>query len=189
MNAEQETAKSIALATAIVTACDTQSCHQEQQHQNPGAVIVYIDKENHEDDGKGIGISMFILLLVGLVFNVINPGVSFVCIIATIVLASILVGGCCCAQGYQLRPNVKRYAKYLLVTVCLAIPVGFAAIILLVVAASEGTEESTAGAISVMVLGIILNIIAIIFSALIVWGRGCGSQHSKQVTAVGSTDI
>ena len=73
MNAEQETAKSIALATAIATACDTQSCHQEQQHQNPGAVIVYIDKENHEDDGKGIGISMFILLLVGLIFNVKIP--------------------------------------------------------------------------------------------------------------------
>ena len=188
MNAEQETAKSIALATAIATACDTESCHQEQQHQhqNPGAVIVYVDRENHEDDGKGIGISMFILLLVGLIFNVINPGVSFVCIVATIVLASILVGGCCCAQGYQLKSNVKRYAKYLLVTVCLTIPVGFAAVILLAVAASEGTNESTAGAISVTVLAIVLNIIAIVFSALIVWGRGCGSQHSNQVTAVGS---
>lgn len=166
---------------AIATAVATTEPDIESQRQQQTA-----DAQD-ENAGRGMGIAMFVLLVVGFIFNfipVIGPVVAFVCIIIVIVLSSTISCGCCCASDYNLKPHVKRWSTATLL--CLVIMfvvqiIGFVAVLLTV-----GTEVSNTGTLSqstvdgsstavtiIWVLSIILNILALAFSAIFTWGRGC----------------
>ena len=127
---------------------------------------------------------MFVLLVVGLIFNFIFPPLSLACVITTMVLASILSCGCCCAKDYELRSNVKRFAIATLVSLCLMFAVQVVGLIAITVSVSTEVSNTgtispsslngaTTGVIILSVIGLVLNIMALVFSALFTWGRGC----------------
>mmetsp|Transcript_41797 Transcript_41797/g.75250 ORF Transcript_41797/g.75250 Transcript_41797/m.75250 type:complete len:182 (+) Transcript_41797:77-622(+) len=172
----------VMVSGVAMTAPDIESQQKQPTTANPS---VYANRD--DDAGKGMGIAMVVLLLIGFIFTFILPIVSFVCVIATIIIASILTCGCCCASDYNLKPNAKRFATATLVSLCLMFIVQI--IWLIAAAAAMSTEASntgtisqstvdgaSAGLIAVGALSIVFNIMAIIFSALFTWGRGCGAS-------------
>lgn len=170
MSTEAKNESSGVVATAVAVG----TLDIESQQQKP------VDA----DVGKGMGIAMVVLLVVGFIFNFVFPVISFICIIATIVIASILSCGCCCASDYDLQPDRKRFATATLVSLCLMFVVqivGFVAIAASAIneASETGTfsqssfEDATTGVIIIGVVGLVLNVMAVVFSALFTWGRGC----------------
>ncbi|KAL7538581.1 hypothetical protein ACHAWF_006152 [Thalassiosira exigua] len=153
--------------------------------------------DHDDDDGKTLGVVMFSLLVVSLVCAWFLPWVSLICDIAAIIIASILTCGCCCASGYDHKPNVKRFLTATLVCMILQ----FIILIILViwgVAAGAHTTTTTvhsmsdvptweqnteatiksaattnAGLVAVGVINLVLSIMAIIFAGLYTWGRKC----------------
>ncbi|KAL9179570.1 hypothetical protein ACHAXT_008860 [Thalassiosira profunda] len=129
--------------------------------------------------GKGMGIALFVVILVGLVFLWIFPLISFICIITAIVLSSILTCSCCCAADYNLQPHVKKFAVATLVSLVLI----FIIQVIYLIALFAAGETSVSGTVSVdtagpalvivAVLSLVLNFVALIFSALFTWGRKC----------------
>ena len=176
-----ELANSDFAASAVATAVpdfEAQACKQP-------AIII---RSHDPEAGKGIGVAMFILLLGAFVLNFVFPFGSFVCIIATIVLSSILSCGCCCASDYNLRANSKTFATSTLVSLCVMLL--FQIIYTMSVvgnfsseATDSGTINRTSGVLGVWAISVVLNISAIIFSALFTWGRGCAASRSSTVIA------
>ena len=171
----------LATVVSVPTAVgDIESHHQKVAVITPVAYANDID----EDAGKGLGIAMFVLLLVGMIFNFINPAVSFVCLIATFVISSILTCGCCCAGEYRMKPNVKKFAKYTLVSLSLMVIVQLSGVIGALAAISKTGKMSSItadgagiGIVIAVGLGAVFYIMALIFSALFTWGRGWGAQQ------------
>jgi hypothetical protein len=83
------------VASAVATAVPDFGAQALKQH-------TAIMRSHDPEAGKTIGVAMFLLLLVGFVFNFVFPFVSFLCTIAAIVLSSILSCGCCCASDFNL---------------------------------------------------------------------------------------
>ncbi|KAL7554916.1 hypothetical protein ACHAWF_018494 [Thalassiosira exigua] len=178
------------LATVVAMPAHDGEMHDvelQPSKPRPLAIISSTRVESVDDAGKGLGIAMFVLLLVGFIFNFILPAVSFVCSVATIVIASILTCGCCCAGEYDLKPNVEKFARATLLSLCLMFLVQIVGVVGALVA--MGTEASNNGTISkdtangagvgvlvALVLGAVLNIMAIVFSGLFTWGRGFGAK-------------
>lgn len=175
------------VVTAVsTTAPDVESQKQQQQTAASAAA-------NSEDDnaGKGLGIAMFVLLIVALIctFIPILAWVAFICVIIVIFMASAITCNCCCASDLNLKPHVKRFSTATLVCLCLLFIVQIIYVIGVVAAmgtevANTGTisqsttDGATAGAVAMIALSIVFNILALIFSALFTWGRGCCAPSS-----------
>ena len=140
-----------------------------------------------DNAGKGLGIAMFVLLIIAFIFMFLFPIVSFVCIIATIVISSVATCGCCCASNYNLKPNVHNFALATLTSLCLMLVVQL--ILIIVVSATiandsnpyeslSSTEYSYTSLVVAWVVSLVLNIAAIVFSALFTWGRGVCAPKS-----------
>mmetsp|Transcript_11881 Transcript_11881/g.25542 ORF Transcript_11881/g.25542 Transcript_11881/m.25542 type:complete len:195 (+) Transcript_11881:152-736(+) len=183
------------LATVIAMPTDDMESHQNKTHQSVAIISPTHSHDNDEEAGKGIGIAMFILLVVGFIFYFINPAVSLVCLVTTIILASILTCGCCCASEYNMKPNVKKFANATLVSLCLMFFVQIVGLVSAWIAVSNEVDNtgklssSTAQGAGIgvgltMALSVILNIMAIVFSAIFTWGRGCGAQQPISATVI-----
>ena len=180
--------------------------------------------EECEDDraGMGLGITLFILILLGFLALIIGSiivlphiadvydddyfyyddyfaavGSSMllgiladVCFIAAIVIASVLTCGCCCAGKYKLKHHVKKWATATLVTLCLVVILQIIATVIVYTAVGEevsstGTiSESTANAVVASLVPIsialyILYALALVFSGLFSFGRGCGAPRAS----------
>ena len=144
----------------------------------------------HDDAGKGLGIALFCNILVGIITSFFLPYVSIVCQISAIVLASVLTCGCCCAANYNLKPHVKKWATATLVTLCLVVILQIIATVIVYTAVGEevsstGTiSESTANAVVASLVPIsiplyILYALALVFSGLFSFGRGCGAPRAS----------
>lgn len=182
MNVETNKSTSGVVDTvATTTPPDIESQQKQQQPlgdagENPSTYT------GNPDVGKGLGITMFVLLIIAFVTAFFIPIISFICLIATIIIASVLTGGCCCASDYSLQPSVKKLASGTLVWLALML---ITQIIwlngLVTMGASEASETGTitrsiidkretlenstreAGG-----LNLLFNVMAIIFSALVV---------------------
>ena len=87
----------IAVAVAM-SAPDVESQEPKEVMEENTTMI-----DDDDNAGKGMGIAMFVLIIVGL-----N--------IAALVLASVLTCGCCCVKQYNLKPHVKKMATATLIT-------------------------------------------------------------------------
>ena len=110
--------------------------------QNPTNNVDGFDPEA----GKTLGITMSILLLVALVCTFFIPIISFVALIATIVIASCITCNCSCASDLRLHPKRKKFATATLVSLCMMFIVQI--IWVIAVFAAVGTEASNTGTIS-----------------------------------------
>ena len=143
----------------------------------------------HDDDnaGKGMGIAMFVLIIVGTVSAFFIPYLSSACHIAALVLASVLTCGCCCAKNYNLKPHVKKMATATLVTLILLFVVNIIYVLVWVMVLQVGTYDPTTGTFDTSVnetmililsiIGYILIGLALIFSGIFTWGRKCGAPR------------
>ena len=173
----------IATVDVIVPPNDVESQTQEQ----------FISEATHAvtDDsfvGKGMGIAIFVLIIVGFVSSFFLPFLSLPCMLTAIVLESVLTCGCCCAKDYNLAPHVKKWATGTLVTLCLMITIQIITAVLLLTALSEEfastgtvTESSIySAAASLLPLSIayyVLVALALVFSAMFTWGRRYGAPR------------
>ena len=134
------------IATAVaMSAQDVESQEpKEVMEQHTTTTIEYDDNA-----GKGMGIAMFVLILVGFVSAFI-PYLNFIssaCYIAALVLASILTCGCCCAKQYKLKPGVKKMATATLITLILLFIVSTIGAVILIQSIMD-TYDPTTGTIS-----------------------------------------
>jgi hypothetical protein len=104
--------------------------------------------------------------------------IYFVCVVATIVIASILTCGCCCARNYKLKPHVKKWATATLVTLCLNIVLG---IIGNVMSYGNNNDVQRLYDVSVafFVIESVLLFLALVFSGFFTWGRSCGAPPAS----------
>lgn len=86
-----------------------------------------------------------------------------------------------------MKPNVKKYAKATLVSLIMMFVVQIVGVIGFMSALSNGDTDAQGAGIGVVVslaLGGVLNIAALVFSALFTWGRNCGTQQSISAMTV-----
>ena len=155
MTTEPESSPNAVLATATLVGTVESSQKQQQQQQIVSINPVTNNSEINED-GKGLGVAMFVLQLVGLILYLgIYPPLSYLCIFITIILSLILSCGCFCAKRYDL----KAYRRYVYVTLILMV-------FMIIFQSTIGTsfEQGT------LVSGILL-LISIISTGLFIWDR------------------
>ena len=113
----------------------------EAQKDAPAAAAA--DSGYDDGAGKGIGIAMFVCLLLAFCLGwipIIGSFIAFVCGIIAIVLSSAVTCGCCCGKNLNLNPKVKRWALATLLCVVIEWVVAFIAIGLIAAAASTSTS-------------------------------------------------
>jgi hypothetical protein len=88
---------------------------------------------------------MFSLLIV---FTFLVPIISFIALIATIVIASVITCHCCCAGDFNLPPQVKTYATATLVSLCLMFVMQVNWAVSVIAALTKDMESSGTGSIS-----------------------------------------
>ena len=98
--------------------------------------------------GKPLGIAMFSLLIIAFVFTFLVPIISFIALIATIVIASVITCNCCCAGDFNLPTQVKKYATATLVSLCLMFVMQVIWAVSVIVALTNDMESSGTGSIS-----------------------------------------
>ena len=134
------------------------------------------------DAGKGLGIAMFVLLIIALIFCWF-PVIPLICLVAVIIIASSILCQICCAYDYNLEHKVKRWSNATLLTTVLMLVFWIIVIALATkahVQAFKGavTQNTLVGASTgIVVLAILmwlLNVLGIIFSGLFVWSRDGG---------------
>ena len=123
----------------------------------PHTADVYYDDYIYDDDYVAAGGSVMLLWIL--------EGVSF---IAAIVIASVLTCGCCCAGKYKLKHHIKKWATATLVTLCLV----------LFVDVFHFFTVSRSGVVAILAIESVLLFMALIFSGLFTWGRGCGAPQA-----------
>lgn len=140
----------------------------------PAAAAPVSSGEYDEDAGKGLGIANFVLLLVAFVLGwfgttmIVLGWIAFACVVATIIIASTISCGCCCASNLKLNPKVKRWNDAVLVTICIQIVL---AIIGTIIVYSTGVISS--GYVAIFWINRILSILSIVFAGIFAFGRKC----------------
>ena len=126
--------------TAVPVAATT-DVEAQNKAANAAAASAAVNNNDGFDPeaGKTLGITMFILLLGALVCTFFIPIVSFVALIATIVIASCITCNCSCASDLRLHPKRKKFATATLVSLCMMFIVQI--IWVIAVATAVGTEE------------------------------------------------
>ena len=156
---------------------------QVQEPKVPTAMTAADVGDSDDDDsaGKGLGIALFCHILVGFVASFFLPGITILCQITAILIASILQCGCSCAGNFNLKPHVKKRALITLVILCIMIYLQIALIGAeitieegkLVPSYDPGKDEEIRLYASIVYYG--LGVLALIFSSLFTWGRGYGA--------------
>ena len=166
MTTEPESSPNAVLATA--TLVGTVESSQKQQQQIVSITPVSNNSEINED-GKGLGVAMFVLQLVGLIlFLGIYPPLGALCFFITIILSLILSCGCFCAKRYDLKGN----RRYVYVTLILMV-------FMIIFQSTIGTsfEQGT------LVSGILL-LISIISTGLFIWDRDTPRINAMPVEVI-----
>jgi len=163
---------------ATATAATKADGDVEAQKAAPAAAASAYDDEA----GKSIGIAMFICIVVGFALGWIGGGIgswiSFICLIAAIVLSSTITCGCCCGSNLNLNPKVKRWSTATLL--CLVIQWVLAIIAIFIAYGGAAMGDTTGASIGVatalLVVTQILYILAGVFAGVFTWGRkSCGN--------------
>ena len=158
MSTEPESCQNAVLATA--TLVGTVGPSQKQQQRIVSISPVTNNSEINED-GKGLGVAMFVLQIVGLILSLgIYPPLGALCFVITIILSSILSMNCCCAKQYNLKAN-KRYVYVTLILM----------VFMIIFQSTIATSFEQGSLVSA-----ILIIISIICTGLFIWDRDKGSQ-------------
>lgn len=198
----------------------------DHSNSNPAAAAMTDEKdddvEDQKDDtaaaassfdneaGKGIGIAIFVLLavafiagLLGFTISELFAYVSLICLIAALIMASVITCGCCCASNYNLSPKVKRWSTAVMlclvvqfVIIAIAIIIGFAGVgaVTTTVISNipttsidgrstiiKSTVTTTTNPISdaMLIIAQILYILPCVFAGIFTWGRNsCGNSNS-----------
>ena len=127
-----------------------------------------------EEDGKGLGIALFVVLLVGILINIVLPPVSLVCTITATVLSSILSCGCCC--DYNLSRNRRQLANAILISLCLMVILQVVSVSIWLSGFGYNVDQRVS-IIIMLVLSYMLNITAIVLSAIFTWGKSCADDQ------------
>ena len=170
----QDQSPPVALAVPVDTDDDAEA-------QKPDITNMSSTSSSEFDDlaGKGPGIAMFIIIVVGFVFgwsSGAGPWISFGILIAGIVLSSIITCGCCCAgSDPNLNPKVKRWATATLLCLILQFSMIVTTIIILPRAYID-IDIVTYTTISYVLLitSQILYIPGAVFAGIFTWARDWG---------------
>lgn len=178
----------------------------EDQKDDTAAAASSFDNEA----GKGIGIAIFVLLavafiagLLGFTISELFAYVSLICLIAALIMASVITCGCCCASNYNLSPKVKRWSTAVMlclvvqfVIIAIAIIIGFAGVgaVTTTVISNipttsidgrstiiKSTVTTTTNPVSyaMLIIAQILYILPCVFAGIFTWGRNsCGNSNS-----------
>jgi len=110
------------------------------------AAVAAANEDEGDNDGKELGIALFLIILVGCIAALFLPVLSIACGIAAAVIASVLICGICCVGNYNSRPHVKKkWAAATLVAMCLLIVAQIIGVIIMFNVAGE--EMSSPGTI------------------------------------------
>ena len=144
MTFKENNSSGVVVTTAVAAPVAATNDVEEQNKAANAAATSRQNPTNNVDGfdpeaGKTLGIAMFVLLLVALACTFFIPIVSFVALIATIVLASCITCNCCCASDLRLHPKRKKFATATLVSLCMMFIVQI--IWVIAVATAVGTEE------------------------------------------------
>ena len=167
MITEPDSSSNAVLATA--TLVGTVESSQKQQQQQQIVSITATNNSEINEDGKGLGVAMFVLQLVGLILYLgIYPPLAYICIFITIILSLILSCGCFCAKRYDLKAN----RRYVYVTLILMV-------FMIIFQSTIGTsfEQGT------LVSGILL-LISIISTGLFIWDRDTPRINAMPVEVI-----
>ena len=158
--------------------------------------------DDDDNAGKGMGIAIFILIIIGFIITIIIgtvsdysniPYLDSACFITALVLASVLTCGCCCAKNYNLKPHVRKMATETLATLVVLFIVDIG---LSVIATQYGYDEMTGTfnddiwyydetigkspfdkLLTGAIIWCVLMGLALIFSGIFTWGRKCGAPR------------
>jgi hypothetical protein len=182
VHVKYDTPKVATVVADPVTDVEAPPAGKEQPLATPTASAAEENVDEHA--GMGLGIALFCLILVG-ILSFLLPLLSIACIIAAIVIASVLTCGCCCAGNYHLRPHVKKWAMAALVTLSLTFIVSIVGIIInaivvggYVSAYKDVGVTEYSGAIAIEVVVLLLKCLALAFSVLFTRCRKCGAPPS-----------
>ena len=175
-------------STPVVTAIAMSAPDVESQEPTSNVPKVMEDNTMADDDnaGKGMGIAIYVLIVVGLASGFFVPPLSSACMIAAIVLASILTCGCCCAKEYNLKPHVKNMATATLVALILLVIVDIIIAVILVTAITyeytsigmlSETSVNVGMLLPVSIVAYVLIGLTLVFSGIFTWGRKCGAPR------------
>ena len=131
-----------------------------------------------EEDGKGLGIALFVVLLVGILINIVLPPVSLVCTITAIVLSSILSCGCCCE--YNLSTKRRKLANTILTSLCLMVILQVVSVSIWLSGFGYNVDQRVS-IIIMLVLSYMLNITAIVLSAIFTWGKSITPRNVRHL--------
>jgi hypothetical protein len=146
--------------------------------------------DDDDNAGKGFGIIIFILIIIGTVFSFLTQYrvryLSSPCFTLALALAFILAcaSNNCCAKKYNLKPHVKKMATATLVTLVLLFIASTITTVMAIQTAGYDIN-SFPNASNIFILGIhsiigyVLIGLALIFSGIFTWGRKCcGAQRA-----------
>eukprot|EP00548_Thalassiothrix_antarctica_P008440 CAMPEP_0194136942 /NCGR_PEP_ID=MMETSP0152-20130528/6883_1 /TAXON_ID=1049557 /ORGANISM="Thalassiothrix antarctica, Strain L6-D1" /LENGTH=168 /DNA_ID=CAMNT_0038833773 /DNA_START=21 /DNA_END=527 /DNA_ORIENTATION=+ len=143
------------------------------------------DEEDYpKTDGLGIGYALVPITIVGLLFQFTSSSFGMGDDIAAIVLSSILICRCCCAADYKLSPKTRKYAVILLNILCGQFLCGIIIIAMSMAGFDDMFEAFDGQELDpdfdsiyltliriLLIVGIVLDICAIIFACLYTWHR------------------
>ena len=149
-------------------------------------------ENEHDDQGKRLGIVLFCNILGGLITSFFLPFLSIVFQISAIIIASALTCGCCCAANSNLEPRVKKLAAATLVALCILIILQIIATVIIFTAviedgSSTGTISDSTGndlvasLLPISISAYVAYALALVFSGLLSFGRDCGAPHASRV--------
>ncbi len=172
------------IAVAVAMSAPDVESQEPKEVMEENTTMIDVD----DNAGKGMGIAMFVLIIVGFVSPFFIPYISLPCYIAALVLASVLTCGCCCVKQYNLKPHVKKMPTTTLITLILLFIVNIIVLVMIfqVMVLQVGTYDPTTGTfdtsvsvnvvlLTLSIIGYILIGLALIFSGIFTWGRKCGA--------------
>ena len=135
---------SVVVPKAMATPVNVES----QMHTKSSVTANTVYSDSNPEAGKPLGIVMFSLLIIAFVFTFLVSIISFIALIATIVIASVIMCSCCCAGDFNLPPQVTEYATATLVGLCLIFVMQVIWVVSVIAALTTDMESSGTGSIS-----------------------------------------
>ncbi|KAL9187591.1 hypothetical protein ACHAXT_001694 [Thalassiosira profunda] len=130
----------------------------------------------HDDDGKQMGSTIFSLLLMSFILTFIPlaamPYIAGACNILALILTSAINCKCCCAVGYELKPNAQRFISAALLSLTIMFILNVIGGYMLFL----NNMEVTSGIMTLSAIVLTLQVIGMIFVGLFTWGRHCCSN-------------
>mmetsp|Transcript_5071 Transcript_5071/g.11041 ORF Transcript_5071/g.11041 Transcript_5071/m.11041 type:complete len:217 (+) Transcript_5071:211-861(+) len=185
----------IAVAVAVATPAQTVATDVESQlltptiivepiphptetgAENSGIIVHREEPQLDPDAGKGCGIAMLIVLIIGGACWYVVPVITIICVPIAIVISCIMHCGCCCFNNTYRRGEMALNVHAFVFTAMLALST--IAIIWGIIVYTWAFRSYTSSWRPSQIAMICLYVVAIISTALSVWGRSLCAPRNE----------